>query len=356
MNQKRFFGLCILCTIFLMTFLIIPTYANEDPITLTFADYQNPNELGGRYLSFFKEELENKTDGKVQLKIFWTGSLLTGKEILRGIEDGVADMGIINANYYPNQLPIGGMFAVVVRGPVTFEAQINAYQRAMEEVQGWKEEFLSHNQLPLSIYCYIDKAVFSTKPTSSLADFKGQKMRASSRWVLDLMASVDATPVSVPWADCYMALQTGTIDSVLTNLDGMYNTKLFEVAPNILLLDGLWVKTPLICTINIDVWNSLSKEIQGQIMEAFEATFYRYKEIWVAETERIIEGLNKEGCVVNTMPMEDMEKWLTSPAVDEIQATWDEMMKGQGFENAEEILEKVKNIVDEVIENEALNK
>jgi len=297
MNQKKFFGLCILCTIFLTTFLIIPTYANEDPIKLTYATYINPNELGGYYLSVFKEELENKTDGKVQLKIFWAGSLLEGKEILRGIEDGVVDMGTINSNYSPNQLP-----------------------------------------------------------TSSLEDFKGQKMRASSRWTLDLMASAGATPVSIPWSDCYMAVQTGTIDAILTNIDGMYSIKLFEVAPNILLLNGLWTKAPLVCTINIDIWNSLSKEIQGQIMEAVEATSYRYKEIYEAEMERIIEGLNKEGCVVNAMPMEDMEKWLTSPAVDEIQATWVEMMKKQGFENAEEILEKIKNIVDEFEEKEALNK
>jgi len=355
MKRKIFFTLFLIFTIALMSLVSMSVYADEKPITLTFATWHSPGELGGKFYSIFKEEIEERSNGKVQFKIYWHESLLKGKEILKGVEDGVVDMGVINGNLYPNQMPIASVFGTIVRGPVGFDAQMMAYNRVMEETQGWKEEYLSHNQIPLSMYSFLNKAVFSSKKTVTLEDFKNQKMRASSRWVLDLMGGAGGVPVSIPWTDCYMAIQTGTIHAVLSNFDGMYNTKLYEVAPNILFLEGLFCKPPMVLSINKDVWNNYPEEIKRYIKEAFEATQPRFKEISNAEAKRVVEGLNEEGCVVNTMSMEDMEKFLTLPVVDEIQAQWIKDMKEAGVENAEELLYSIRNIIDDAAEKEVLD-
>ena len=336
--------------------LIMPVCAAEKPIVLTLAEYKTPSDLTGKGALILQEEIADKTNGKVNLKIYWAGSLIKGKEILRGVEDGVADMGNVNPNYYPNQLPIGGVYNIIPRGPAEYESQMEIYETVMEEIPEWKEEFLAHNQLPIYPYAMSAKAICSTKPLASLDDFENQKMRSAARWLLDMMEAAGGTPVSVPWGDCYMALQTGTIDAVLTNLGSLHHAKLDEVASNILLIDRLWAKPAVFYTINLDSWNKLSEEIQGQIMEAMETTAVRYKELYDADWDECIKEVEEMGCVVNTMSTEDMEKWVNLPIVGEIQAQWVKEMEKQGMENASEILEKIKSIVTEVVKKEEMNK
>lgn len=352
MNKKKIFVFSVIFAILIVTSMLMPIYADEKPITLTVADYKNPSDLTGKGLLVLQEEIEKKTNGMVKLKIYWSESLLKGKEILRGVEDGVADMGNVNPNYYPNQLPIGGVFNVIPRGPAKYESQLMIYKKVMEEVPAWKEEFFAHNQIPIYIFAMSDKAICSTKKMESLDDFKNQKMRAASRWLLKMIEGAGATPVSVPWGDCYMALQTGTIDSVLTNLGSLHHAKLDEVAQDILLLPGLWAKPAVFYTINTDVWNSLSEEIQEQIKEAIESTNVRYSELYAEDWSTCISETKEMGCRVNSLSKDDMNKWTNMSVVDEIQAQWVEEMEKQGFEEAKEILEKIKNIVADVVETE----
>ena len=322
----------------------MPVYANEQLITLTLADYNPPTGLNGRGITILQEEIAKKTNGKVELKIYWAGSLLKGKEILRGVEDGVADMGSVNANYYPNQMPIGGVFNVLPAGPFGYESQRTYYKNIMEQVPEMEAEYLAHNQLPLFVFTANNIAICSTKPLVSLEDLKNKKIRSSSRWILNMFRGLGATPVSVPWGDCYMALQTGTIDAVLTNFDSLHNTKLDEVAQNLLLFENFPAKPAIIYTVNSDVWNNLSEGIQGQIMQAIEATTLSFSELYDAEWERCIKEAKEMGCVVNLISKADWEIWKNLPVIDENQVQWVKEMENQGLKNAEEILEKIKNI------------
>jgi len=355
-NKSIIFGIFLFVTILIVS-LVISVCAAEKTIILSLAEFNPPESESGRQSIIFQEELAEKTGGKVNLKIYWAGSLLGGKEILRGVQDGVADMGSINPNYYPNQLPISGVFNVIPKGPVKYESQIMVYEKVNEKVLAWEQEFLSHNQIPLYKYALSDKAICSTKPIASLKDFENQKMRAASRWLLDMMSAVGATPVSVPWADCYMALQTGTIDAVLTNLGSIHYAKLDEVAQNILLLPGLWAKPACFYTINTDVWNGLSEEIQGQFEEALEVAYTRYGKLYEEEWSTVVRETKEMGSIVNSMSKQDMEEWVSLPVVDKMQAQWIKEMEEQGSDKAqlEKILEEMKVIVEEVVKIEEQN-
>jgi len=349
-NKSIIFRVFLFMTI-LTVLLVMSVCAAEKPITLTLAEYGTPSELSGKGALILQEEIAEKTNGRVNLKIYWAGSLLKGKEILRGIEDGVVDMGKVNPSYYPNQLPISLVFSVFPKGPAEYESQMRIYKNVMEQVPEWKAEFLAHNQLPIYIFAHSDKAIYSTKPLTSLEDFKNKKMRASGRWVLKMMGAAGGTPVSVPWSDCYMALQTGTIDAVLTNLGSLHHAKMDEVAQNVLLVKSYWVKPAVFYTINLDIWNKLPEDIQGQMMEAMESTSARYGEAYATEWNTCVEEIKEMGCVVNSMSTEDLDKWVSLPVVGEIQAQWVKEMEEQGMKNAGEILEKIKGIVKEEVTN-----
>ncbi|MBA7565838.1 Solute-binding protein [subsurface metagenome] len=353
-NKSIIFWVFLFVTI-LGVFLVTSVCATEKPIILKYGEFEIPTDLAGKLAIILQEEIAKKTDGRVNLKIYWAGSLLKGEEILRGVEEGVVDMGNINQNYYPNQLPLSQVFNVIPRGPSSYKSQMMIYEKVMEQVPEWKDEFLAHNQLSLLRFTKSDRAIASVKPIKSLEDFKNQKMRSSSRWILAMIGAGGATPVSVPWPDCYMALQTGTIDAMLCNFDSLLASKLVEPAKNILLCEGLWAESPFHITINLDTWNKLPEDIQSQIMEALDSTTASYSKLLTNLWDTCIEEAEKMGCVINKMPTEDMEKWLSSPVVEEIGALWIKEGEDKGMENASKILEKIKSIVAEVVEKGEMN-
>jgi len=345
MIKSRLINFSIFLFVIILTLsLVMPVYANEQLITLTLAEFSGPISLAGRGVTILQEEIAKKTNGKVELKIYWAGSLLKGKEVLRGVEDGVVDMGAINANYYPNQMPVGGVFNVLPAGPFGYEAQRTYYKNIMKQVPEMEAEYLEHNQLPLFLLTLQNIAICSTKPLVSLEDLKNKKIRSSSRWILNMFRDLGATPVSVPWGDLYMALQTGTIDAAMTNFDSLHDAKLDEVAQNLLLFENFPAKPAIVYTVNLDVWNNLSEDIQGQIMQATEATALSFSKLYDAEWEKCIKEAKEMGCVVNFISKADWEKWKNLPAIDENQVQWVKEMEDQGSKNAEEILEKIKNI------------
>ncbi len=83
-------------------FFMSPAMAEE--ITLTFATNSPPTGLKGDAETIFIEELEKASGGKIKVKPFWAESLLNINEMLKGISDGVVDMGYVNVAYYPKRL------------------------------------------------------------------------------------------------------------------------------------------------------------------------------------------------------------------------------------------------------------
>lgn len=345
-----------LFTIMLLTMIFCFTTASmalDQSIKLTLADTTGPTGLRGEGVKIFLEEIEKYTDGKVEVEVYWGESLLKAAEIFGGTRDGVVDMGYINPNYTPQRLFVNGSFAIHPRGPIKFSNLYEATLKCHEEVPELEQELLDANQKILYINACLPMTVTSTKPFTSFEDFAGKRVRASSRWYLAQLAGTGATPVSVPWGDCYMALQTGNIDAVYTNLDGIHRTKLDEVAPNVFTMREIWVAMPYYYTINLDTWNSLPENVQSQLVEAGRSASLRYSDLYDGEWERIVNEQKELGYTVTHASPEDIEKWMSMPVIDQIKEDWIKEANEQGIENAEQIVNTMDRIISEAVEKES---
>lgn len=351
-KSKLKISFAVLFILVLIVTSITTVFATEKPIVLTLAEFDTPAGLAGEGVKILQEEIAEKTNGRVELKVYWGGSLLKGKEILRGVADGIVDMGHINPNYYPNLLPMNGVYAVIPQGPDKFINQAWIFNTCMEQIPEFKAEFIANNQIPIYLYGVLSKTLTSTKPITCLADYKNKKIRASNRWALSMLEAAGAVPVSVPWSDCFMALQTGTIDAVYTNLDAIHRVKMDEVGQNIFLCRSLWSGTQFIFTINLDTWNKLPEDIQEQIMDATKSSAIRYGEAYDKEWKRCVEEQKELGYVVNVITPEDVEKWASMPVIEELQAEWVKLNENLGVKNVSEIIKQVKEIVKQGIERE----
>lgn len=331
-------------------------YAAEKIYELTLADTTAPVGLRGAGVKFFVEEIEKHTNGKVKINVYWGESLLKAKEILKGVKEGIVDIGYTPANYYPERLFITGSLAVHPQGPLKFSNMYKAIEKCFEEIPELNQELESLNLKPIYMNIGLPMSVCSKKPITCFEDFKGKRIRASSRWYLAQLKGTGAIPVSVPWGDCYMALQTGTIDGVYTNLDGIHRTKLDEAAPNIFTTREFWIATADLYTINIDKWNSLPADIQEQLLEAGRSASLRYSELFDAEWEKVVKEQKELGYKVIAASPEDIQKWMSTQAIDQMKEDWIKEAKEKGIENAEEIVSKMSKIITEAIEKEEKEK
>lgn len=321
-------------------------------VTLTYATNTAPTGLRGIAEKMFVDEIEKRTKGEVQIKAFWGESLLKGSEILKGVQDGVADMGHINSNYYPNRLLLNSAINLFLQGPVAYENKIGVYHRIYDEVPELTGEFDKYKQKIVYIYAVNPFAGTFITPFNSLADFKGRRVRASSRWYLALLEGLGATPVSIPWGDCYMALQTKTVDGVFTNGDAINRVKLDEVAPNLYYFEEMWVPTPYLVTINTKKWNGLSEDVRKAIQAAAAETEKAFGAAYKTMYDDIIAAQKKLGYVVKFATKDEIATVMQLPAVEQNKQTWIKEATKLGASDAEAVLKKIDKVIADGIAKE----
>ncbi|OLO03608.1 TRAP transporter substrate-binding protein [Salinicola socius] len=315
--------------------------------TLTYATNTAPNGLRGAAEKGFLDALNEVSGGEIEVVPYWGASVMQGDEILGGVSNGVADMGYININYYPNRLLLNGAFQLFPAGPENYADIMSVYHAVDDRVPELSEEFARQGQHIIYIYPYLPYAGVFREPVTSFDDFRGKRVRASSQWMLNLLGDLGATPVSVPWSDTYQSLQSGAIDGVFTNYDSLNRTGMDEVAPNILTSRRLWLAVPMILTINQRKWDAMSEEMRGWFEQAAAQAEKTFGEYYANEFDRIVEVQKEAGYTVTAASADDIEKFVSLPAVETNRQSWIQSAEDAGAEDPARIIEEMKTIIDD---------
>jgi len=322
-------------------------------ITMKYSDHDPP---GGMRTDFLKNvwlpEIEKQTSGQVKIQDFWGGALLGSKEIFKGIGDGITQAGFLYPGHYPGQLAAFTIFKLFPRGPAKFETMAWLYRKVYEEIPEFNQELKKANQMTLLFTAGLPGAFTGKKPLNSLADIKGDKWRAGDKWALRFLQNAGAIPVSVPWGDVYMALQTGTIVGCFTNYDGLHMMKFDEVAPNLLISKKLWYAMPFIHNVNLDFWNGLPKDVQQSILKASEIAEQKFAKVYDEAFDKVKSEQEAAGYKVTTMSNQDILEWENAGQLEKLQQQWVEEAEKAGLKTASRIMEKMRTLVKEAMDRE----
>lgn len=278
-----------------------------------------------------KEEIERATDGQVTVDIYYAESLAGGSEVLNSAEAGIVDIADMNPAYYPGQLPLHAGIMVFTKAPPTHNQKREVMERAYEAYPQLRQEIEQYNQRVLFQYQPTPLSLSSTVPVRSIDDFAGLSIRASSEAYLRMLGDLGAIPVSVPFTDSYMALQTGTIQGVYTNIDAMSGQRFYEVAPYSFTSPELSLWLPFTFTINMNVWNRFSADTQDKIMAAMEVVHERYGRAYDEEYQRQIQIFSDRGEEVVFAGPEDIERWQNLPILEVLKAELAEKAEAAGI-------------------------
>lgn len=333
--------------------LVLPALLQAQTITIKYSDHDPP---GGMRTKFIKEvwldEIVKQTGGKVKIQDFWGGALMSSKEILKGIGDGVTQIGFFYPGHYPTELVSYTILKLFPRGPAKFENMAWLYHKMIAEIPEFSGEMKKANQMTLVYTAGLPGAFTSKKPLTKLDDIRGQKWRAGDKWALRFLKNSGATPVSVPWGDVYMALQTGTIDGCFTNYDGLHMMKFDEVAQNLMISKELWYAMPFVHNVNLTFWNGLPKDVQDGIRKASQIAEQKFAKVYEDAFDAILARQKQAGFKVSFMSKADITKWENKKELEGMQQDWIKEAEAAGLKTAPKVMEKMRVLIQQALDRE----
>ena len=346
MKRTARFSIICICLLF------AAATAQAGKLTLTFATDCSPGSMRADAEDMFLKEIETLSQGTIKVQRFWGSSLLQSKEILKGVQNNVVDLGMINPARYPKRLNYVSGAMVLPKGPVSYENKLAVF-REIFELPKIKKQIESFGQKPLYLYTisYIGMA-FNTK-VEGFADFKDKRVRASARWFLNDIKALGGIPVSLPFSDVYMALQTKAIDGVFTNVDALHRGKICEVAPHLVVYKDLWTPVAFMININQKKYDRLSADQKDLLARAAANADKKFAPVYAQWMTRMIMEIEKGGAKISFGTPSDLALFLDSPAHKANERAWVSDLKKQGDDSGAELLSRMKQINNRIIKEEA---
>ncbi len=147
-------------------------------------------------------------------------------------------------------------------------------------------------------------------------------------------------------------MQTGTIDGVFTNYDGLHLMKFDEVAANLLISKELWFAVPFLHGINKTYFESLPEKHQEALLAASNEAEEQFGAVYEAAFDKVRAEQEAAGYAVTEMSDADIAAWENRGELKELQAEWVRQAEESGLENAAEVMEQVRAVHAEAMKRQ----
>ena len=214
----------------------------------------------------FKEVVEARSEGKVEVQLFPSGQLGDETEMIQNVRAGNLDIAVVGiANTVPFVKKLGiltmpylfdDMYDVVraTTGPAHDLLNGYAIREGGFRILGWT----------YTDYRYISN---SRKPIKNLNDIKGLKFRVpQSAILLACYKAWGANPVPISWAETFTALQQGLVDGQCYGYITFLACKFNEVQKYITEVHYTYQLQPMI--LSQRAFRKMSPEMQTLITDA----------------------------------------------------------------------------------------
>ena len=233
--------------------------ADDAEVTFKFANYLPPQSIYSKTCEDFITDLETRSNGRIKVRYFPGGTLLKAPAMFKGIESGIADIGLSHILYTPGRMPVMEAGEMPVGSPTGWVASqlMNDfyYKFRPKEFDGVH---------PLWFHANSPAVLVTTKEIKSVDDLKGLSLRAPGR-MGDLVAELGAAPTPTPIMETYSAISKGVIQGVLVGIDGLKSFRFAEVAKHTNTLNTVGLSYPFYVVMNKNAYAKIPADLKGMI-------------------------------------------------------------------------------------------
>ncbi len=266
---------------------------------------------GSKVDQWFADEISKRTNGEVNIRIFWSEALGKANENLSLMQSGAVDMGAMSAGYFPTQLPLHAAPNSIPMAMETVEQASELMKRLMAEVPGFAEEAKKNGVRALFFHHLNPYLLVSKEPIASVGEMQGKRMRTWGTDMPRMVQAVGGVPVTLSLPEIYEGLSRGVVDTAPFSVDLVENYKIFEVAKNISEIT-LWLGPSWGVWISEQAWNGLSEDHQKIFMDVADEARLRDLEATKEAEKAARKSLAERGVQFHDFPDEEKAKWRTA--------------------------------------------
>ena len=297
------------------TILHAPAILAQEPIKWRMQTYAGP-ALAEHVVKPAIDQFNLAADGQMEIELFFADQLVPTGELFRALQKGTIDavQSDDDSMASPTEVAVfGGYFPFASRYSLDVPVLFNKY--GLAEI--WDEEYSKVGVKHISAGAW-DPCHFATKePIRSLDDLKGKRVftfPTAGRF----MSRFGVVPVSLPWEDIEVAVQTGELDGIAwSGITEDYTVGWADVTDYFLTnnISGAWAGSFFA---NMDKWNELPDHLKAMLQMAMDSShYYRQWWYWGGEADLRVNGDKME---LTTIPDEE---WQT--VEDAAKEFWDEI-------------------------------
>ncbi|HHY71476.1 MAG TPA: TRAP transporter substrate-binding protein [Thermoanaerobacterales bacterium] len=268
----------------------------QEKIVWKFGHLGNEQHVWHKTAQEFARLVSEKTDGRLEIKIYPNEQLGNEMDTLNMIRDGSADM-TISGESMQNWAPKAAMIAT----PYAFK-DINHMVKVIEGDLGKEISDQIIEKVGVTpIYYHLRSArnLTSNKPIRNLSDLKGFKMRVPNVPVfLDAWKAAGAQPQAMAFSEVFTALQQNVIHGQENPYDLILSGGLHEVQKYTNETEHVlgW----LYVVVGNKQLNSLPDDMKAAVLEAAEEVQVYGEELFQTDTELCKQQLQEKGMEIVT--------------------------------------------------------
>ena len=228
--------------------------ASAADLTLTYANFPPAATFPCVQMERWKQEVEQRTNGKVEIKTFPGGALLGAKNMLEGVKQGQADIGNLCMPYQPGVFPLTSVLEV----PMGLKSAKVASAILYDLVEKFDPKEFAEVKI-LAVFTSAPSNISSTTPVKSLDDLKGLELRASGG-AADILRLLQAIDVNMPMSDTPEALQKSVVKGLLSSLEVLKDLNYAEQCRHITMLNAQVY--PFAVVMNKSKWEALPDDVK----------------------------------------------------------------------------------------------
>lgn len=268
------------------------SYAENQP-----SDY--PTAQGARR---FAQLVEERTDGRIRIKIFPEGELGDEESVIQQLQYGGVDFARISVMSISDRIPMMN----VLQLPYLYRDSSHMWKVLDGEIgQKFMDALGDYDLKGLSWYDAGARHFYNwVRPIEKLEDMRGLKIRVAQSQLMEAMvAALGAKPVELDYSNVYAALETGEINGAENNWPSYETMRHYEVAPYI--TEDAHNRIPEMQIMSAATWNRLSPEDQEIILTCAKESAQYQRELWAKQEEESRAHLSKGDCVITQLSEEE---------------------------------------------------
>ncbi|MDC7226003.1 MAG: TRAP transporter substrate-binding protein [Spirochaetales bacterium] len=267
-----------------------------EPITLIYAHVGVEGAPQSRYAEEFSALVNEKTEGRVSMKIFPNSQLGNVSEMVDSVKSGSVNIAHHDFASLGQLVPELSVFSAPFVFRDAEHAVMASNPKTSPLLRDLNKKLIEAGKMRIigSFYRGARQLTTTDFPVYTPADVAGKKIRGVPNKIwMTMLEGMGAIPTPVEFPELPTALMTGLVVGQENPLTNIYAAKLYEVQDYVMLTSHM---QSVLCTfINEDTWQSISESDRAAIEDAaFEMSQRSLG--WAEEADgKIIDELSAEG-------------------------------------------------------------